>query len=285
MLEADKKAKGSNGFMKLFGGGANLDEAADLYVTAANKYKAAKNFLMAAKAFEAAGNTHEQRGQDGKHEAASQYITASQMYRKAETPDNPKSVSLLTRAIELFVDLGRFQIAARHEKELAETYEQNAQIKEAITAYEQAGEWFESEDSKSNATSCKLKVAHFAAQIEEYEKAYKLFEQIGAAGVDNSLTRWSVKEYFFKAVLCYLANKDPVGANSALARFLSMDATFEATREAQFVRNLCTAVDQNDLEAFTNHVVEYDSFKKLDNWTTTILLRIKRSLSEEPSLA
>jgi len=44
------------------------------------------------------------------------------------------------------------------------------------------------------------------------------------------------------------------------------------------------AYESGDVEAFTNHVVEYDSFSKLDNWKTTILLRIKRTIRDEPSL-
>jgi len=45
------------------------------------------------------------------------------------------------------------------------------------------------------------------------------------------------------------------------------------------------AVEENDSEAFTNFVVEYDTFKKLDNWTTTILLRIKKTINADGPLA
>jgi len=64
-----------------------------------------------------------------------------------------------------------------------------------------------------------------------------------------------------------------------------MDATFESTRESTFLKNIIGAVEENDVEAFTNFVVEYDSFKKLDNWTTTILLRIKKNVNSDGSLA
>ena len=63
-----------------------------------------------------------------------------------------------------------------------------------------------------------------------------------------------------------------------------MDPTFSSTREAQFLKALATAAESNDVEEFTNQVVEYDSFSKLDNWKTTMLLRVKRNLREEVSL-
>jgi len=194
-------------------------------------------------------------------------------------------VELLAKAVNLYIDLGRFQIGAKHQKEIAEIYEGEGDLKNSITAYQKAAEWFEGEDSKSAATNCKLKVALFASQLEDYVTAFTIFEQVAAASVDNSLTRWSVKEYFFKAGLCYLCNEDLVGAQLAVQRFTNMDPTFDSTRECQFLKNIMTDFEANDVESFTNHVVEFDSFIKLDNWKTTALLRIKRHLRNEPSLA
>ncbi len=66
--------------------------------------------------------------------------------------------------------------------------------------------------ARSAATNCKLKVALFASQLEDYTQAYQIFEQVATASIDNSLTRWSVKEYLFKATLCYLCNEVRVQA-------------------------------------------------------------------------
>lgn len=44
------------------------------------------------------------------------------------------------------------------------------------------------------------------------------------------------------------------------------------------------ALEANDQEAFTSAVVEYDQVMKLDNWKTSILLKIKRKITEEPSM-
>ena len=49
---------------------------------------------------------------------------------------------------------------------------------------------------------CLLKVAHFAAQLEQYQAAIDNFERVAADSVDNQLTKGSIREYFLKAGLC-----------------------------------------------------------------------------------
>lgn len=51
---------------------------------------------------------------------------------------------------------------------------------------------------------CILKVAHFDAQLEEYNAAIEHFEQVATDSIDNPLTKWSNKEFYLKAGLCSL---------------------------------------------------------------------------------
>jgi alpha-soluble NSF attachment protein len=63
-----------------------------------------------------------------------------------------------------------------------------------------------------------------------------------------------------------------------------MDVSFAGTREYQFLQDILTAVENGDIEAFTNRVVDYDQLSKLDNWKTNILLQIKKGIQEQPLL-
>jgi alpha-soluble NSF attachment protein len=47
---------------------------------------------------------------------------------------------------------------------------------------------------------------------------------------------------------------------------------------------LVEAVEAGDAGVFTRHVSDFDRMTKLDSWKTTILLRIKKQIAEEPSL-
>lgn len=70
-----------------------------------------------------------------------------------------------------------------------------------------------------------------------------------------------------------------------MQKYSTQDPTFLSTREAKFINALVEAVEAGDQEAFTGAVVEFDQVTKLDNWKTSILLKIKRSIHEEGGLA
>lgn len=51
----------------------------------------------------------------------------------------------------------------------------------AVQHYEQAADYFKGEESVSSANKCMLKVAQYAAQLEDYEKAINIYEQVGSS--------------------------------------------------------------------------------------------------------
>jgi len=220
---------------------------------------------------------------DSKHEAASNYVNAANCVKKTNVQD---AVIYLKQAVEFFTDEGRFSIAAKHQKEIAELYEQEADYEKAIESYQLSADYYEGEGSTSSANGCLLKVAQFSAQLEKYDKAIEIFENVARGSLDNNLLKWSVKEYFLKAGLCHLCASDIVSAKRALEKYQELDCTFSSQRECKFLQDLVTAYENYDAEAFTQAVVEYDSISKLDQWKTSILLRIKNSIkNEDTSLA
>lgn len=50
------------------------------------------------------------------------------------------------------------------------------------------------------------------------------------------------------------------------------------------VQNLLVAQEEQNAESFTEAVKEYDSISRIDQWLTTMLLRIKKGMNEEPDL-
>lgn len=53
-------------------------------------------------------------------------------------------------------------------QEIAELYEQEQNLEQAIIYYERAADLFESEDVTSSLNQCKQKIAQIAAQLEQY---------------------------------------------------------------------------------------------------------------------
>lgn len=75
--------------------------------------------------------------------------------------------------------MGRFTMAAKHHQSIAEIYESEAvDLERAVHHYEQAADYFRGEESNSSANKCLLKVAQYAAQLENYDKAVQIYEQV-----------------------------------------------------------------------------------------------------------
>ncbi|KAH1180836.1 hypothetical protein KIL84_001770 [Mauremys mutica] len=110
-------------------------------------------------------------------EACDIYARAANMFKMAKNWS--EAINCLIRAIEIYTDMGRFTIAAKHHISIAEIYETElVDIDKAIAHYEQAADYYKGEESNSSANKCLLKVATYAAQLEQYQKAIEIYEQV-----------------------------------------------------------------------------------------------------------
>lgn len=105
----------------------------------------------------------------------------------------------------------------------------------AVQHYEQAADYFKGEESTSSANKCMLKVAQYAAQLEDYEKAIQIYEQVAGSCLDSSLLKYSAKEYFFRAALCHLS-VDLLNAQHAMEKYAQQYPAFQDSREYKLVK-------------------------------------------------
>lgn len=279
--EAEKKMKSSGSVLSsIFGSGSSkLDDAAELYQKAGNSFKMAKNWMAAGKAFVSAAEI--QLKQNTKHEAANMFNEAANAFKKA-TPD--EAVTCLLKSCEIYIDMGRIVMAAKQYQTIAELYESDVvDVQNAVVYYEKSADLFKMEENNAAANKCLLKVAQFAAQLEKYSRAIEIYEQIGTGAIENPLLKYGARDHFFRAGLCHLC-VDYLNCQQALARYESILAAFNDSRESNFLKQLIAAVDENNIDNFTNAVKEYDNMSRLDNWCTTLLLRVKKGINEEPDL-
>lgn len=280
IAQAEKKVKSSQGFLGgLFGGSSKLEDAAELYISAGNMFKMAQKWSAAGKAFMEAAQL--QITLQSKHEAGQRFVDAGNCFKKTDVEE---AVRAFEMAINIYTDMGRFTMAAKHHITVAEIHEGNSSdLEKAIFHYEQAAQYYRGEESNSSANKCLLKVAMYSAQMEEYAKALEIYEQVAADAIESSLLKYSAKEYFFKAALCHMCI-DIVEAQRAVDKYCDMYPAFQDTRECKLLRTLLEAKEEENVESFTEAVKEYDSISRLDQWLTTILLRIKKGMNEEPDL-
>lgn len=218
------------------------------------------------------------------------------------------AVTCLIKANDIFVKNGRFHIAATHEKEIAEIYETQLQdYPQAIKFYLSAADRFAIDDSVAIAQSCSIKAAMLAANMEDYEKAAGLFEENAESSAHDQLRKYSVKDHLFRAGLCRLCLdvslcvlcrcfnsrkwclvcldlQDLVGAKRAFARYSTIDYAFSTSKEHELLDSLAAVIETGDVEQFTELVTKWDRTNAMDEWKTRVLLKIKQSMDEEPSL-
>jgi len=272
--EAEKKLNSSKTFLGgLFGGQSKQDEALECYGRAANLFKMAKKWVQAGNTFVTIAQHHAKLG--NKHDAATNYVDAANCYKKS---DPKEAVNSLVKAVDIYTDMGRFTIAAKHHQTIAEIYESDiADLEKAMTHYEQAADYFKGEESTSSANKCMLKVAQYAAQLENYDRAIEIYEQVAASALESSLLKYSAKEYFFRSALCHLC-VDSLNAQHAVQRYEEQYPAFSDSREAKLVKALVKHLEDEDVDAFTEEVKNFDQVSRLDQWYTTILLRIKKNM-------
>ncbi|XP_072031499.1 alpha-soluble NSF attachment protein-like [Amphiura filiformis] len=278
--EAERKMKSADGFIgKLFGGTQKLEEAVELFHRAANMFKMAKKWNEAGDSFCKAAEIQSQQASN--HQAATDYVDAGNCYKKS----NPQqAVEVLKQAIEIYTDMGRFTIAAKHHITIAEIYENEmVDLEKAITHFRQAADFYKGEESNSSANKCLLKVAQYSAQLEQYTNATEIYEQVAATAMDNPLLKYSAKDYFFKAALCHMC-VDLLNAQLAIQKYEEMFPAFSDSRECKLLKKLSEAAEDQNVDAYTDAVKDYDSISRLDQWLTTILLRIKKAVGGDPDL-
>ncbi|XP_058715771.1 alpha-soluble NSF attachment protein-like isoform X2 [Poecile atricapillus] len=271
--EAERRLRGARSFLGgLFGGSSRLEEASDCFTRAANMFKMAKNWSQAGAAFSRAAQLQLQL--QSKHDAAVNFVDAGNAFKKS---DPQEAVNCLIRATEIYTDMGRFTMAARQHIAIAEIYESDLlDMEKAIAHYEQAADYYKGEESTSSANKCLLKVAAFAAQLEQFPRAIDIYEQVGAVAMDSPLLKYGAKEHFLRAALCHCC-VDTLNARLAVQRYEEMFPAFSDSRECKLLKILDAHEEQN-VDAFTDAVKEFDSISRLDQWLTSLLLRIKRSI-------
>ena len=255
VTEAESKLRGaSSGFFGfLFGGSNKEDEGLEMLGRAANLYKMAKNWGKAGNTFTKIASHHAKKG--SKHDAATSFVEAANCYKKTDPKEASES---LLKAIDIYTDMGRFTIAAKHHQTVAELFEDNvANLETVIQHYQIAADYYKGEESTSSANKCLVKVAEYSATLEKYEKAIQIYEQvqflsnfrilrfylknlfqIATDCIQSNLLKYSAKDYFFKGLLCHLC-VDSLNASHALSRYEDQYPAFSDSREAKLIRSLC----------------------------------------------
>ncbi|KAI6186546.1 Soluble NSF attachment protein [Aphelenchoides besseyi] len=276
--EAEKKARKSGGFFgSLLGSGNNVMEACELYNQSGNLWKASKQWNSAGEAFLRSAELHASQA-DSKHDTALDYEKAGNCFRKTDTQ---KAVECMEKCIELYIDMGRFNMAAKVHVAIADIYDTEAPNKEKCLKHHQiAADFFKGDEAKSSATKCLIRVAQvLSAELGNYRRAIEVFEEIAIYEADHPTLKYAAKNHFFMALLCHLCI-DLLDTQNALKRYEDISPSFADSREYKFIKDITICMEEQNAEHFTEAVRNFDKISRLDPWQTNLLLVAKKNCGD-----
>ncbi|XP_044750497.1 alpha-soluble NSF attachment protein-like [Coccinella septempunctata] len=274
IAEAEKKLTPFSFLNIFFNKSSKYEQASECYQRAANLLKVSKNWSKAASCFAQCAEIHIEI--NNQYDAALNYVNAASCYKKC----NPQAaIECLMKAIEVYTDMGRFVMAAKHHQTIAEIYElQLVDIKNALNHYEQASDYFKSEENIASSEMCSLKIAHYCAIFEDYQKAIEIYQQIALAHIGGTLLKYNVQVYLFKAALCHLC-ADILCGKHVIQKYVELFPMFEDSNECKFLVEIVDRIEEDDLNGYIASKFEFTSKFRCDELVRTLLIRLEKILS------
>ncbi|GBM84855.1 Alpha-soluble NSF attachment protein, partial [Araneus ventricosus] len=120
----------------------------------------------------------------------------------------------------------------------------------------------------SSTTKCLIKIATHSATLGDYDRARKLFEELGTEALNNSLLKYTANENYVKAGLCFLANdpQDGKGLYDKLMEWKEINPSLSGSRECNFLAKLALAVIEDDVDELNEAIRSHESISKLSDW-------------------
>ncbi len=274
ILRAKKEEQSSNWFGLL--NNDKFEKAAELYEQAANKYKLENKMKEAGDAYILAAESHVKNKYV--HRSVENYIKASQAYKTISPQNAIKSLEII---INYYSEGGKFDQAARYQQSIAEIYEKNEEIVEAIVAYDSAAKLFKCESMNSNMSKCLEKAGKLLAFKGSFIEAIERYEEASEAILDRDILCWKCNDYYFSASLCALAIGDFQEAQDKIISYIHTYHRFGSSKEGILVVKLTDVAIKSDVRSFVNILVAYNSISPLDDFQTFVLNKTKDHIKEQ----
>ena len=129
------------------------------------------------------------------YDSSMDHVEAANCYKKVE-PE--KAIQCLTKATEIQRDNGKFQLVAKYHEDIGKLFEDMGKSDKAVENYEIAAQYFRSELRNAAANKCILKAAEYAAMIDDYEKAIKIYEELAPIALESNLLKYSAEDHYFR---------------------------------------------------------------------------------------
>jgi hypothetical protein len=134
--------------------------------------------------------------------AATCYTEAGFDYLKV---DKNEALNNFNEAISLYCDNGRFDVAARLERIIAEEHFRNKHWEEAALHYRKAANFLSGEQMFDQCDSNLEHAAYCFIEMAEYQKAANTYVIIADGCLQSNLRQFNSRDFLLRAIMCLIA--------------------------------------------------------------------------------
>jgi len=162
----------------------------------------------------------------------------------------------------------------------AQTLSERGFYEGAVIKFKRAHDLYKEVDSFSSAGRALRLSAEAGLQTAEpdYELAAKAFEEVGLLYLTNSITTFSVKSAFARAIFCLLASGRVSSAKAKYAEFIVKDSTFESSLEGVASQAILDACVNGHRNQATDRIEAFKEVQPAPLWLSVLLNKIVERL-------
>ena len=218
--------------------------------------------------------------------------------------DKTEALVCFNEAILLYCDNGRFDVAARLERIVADEHFRNKHWEEASLHYRKAANFLAGEQMFDQSDNCLEQAGYCFIEMKEYRKASFTYTTIAEGCCASNLRYFNSRGFLMKALLCLIAVPIPLSLDAPtnlnrkekekydeefvikmkeasatkynevyakLVDFEKIDCLWRCSKEALFIDNIVSLRLNYDREKFANHIYYYNNVKPLDRQSVVML--------------
>lgn len=257
------------------------EQLSKLYSQLGNLYKVDKDFLKASDAYLKSAEYYKNIEDMFNHNE--NLYQSGKMLLKV---DSKKSIEILNKAINLYIESNNLLKAANIKIEISKIYETLNDYNNTIDALKSSAEYYEISNLTSKLINCKLKISNLSILHDDFKQAIEMLNDIIKLSEDNNLLKFSINKYLFIKFLCVLSLQDFVEAKRLLDDYKNNYPSFTSTREYKLLNSILKTIEDYDVDTFTSLVSDYNniSIGLLDNIHIHLLLKIKNNIESSDQL-
>ena len=254
-------------------------ETCALYEQAAEEYKKSQEWSKAGRCYAKAADIC--RLQRKVAEATMYYDGAIESFQSAEE-STQDILQMYKLSISLQTENKRFAFAARLSRSLALLEEKQGRTKESLEAWTAAAESFEASNAQVSANQARLRVAELLCEKSDeksYLQAIDIYEKRAKWASQNSLGKFSVKDYLLAASLLGLLVTSVTNFAGKLEEYKKTYSSFALTRECKLVEKCLEACQTRNMEQLNSLIQDYEQVAPMEDRCKKLVLKINTMLT------